>query len=116
MHKLVILIEPPDDETEFNEMWPEFLHISECMTGLIRETTCRVESVLYGSYKPMLQHELFFDSLSDIQEAMSSPEGRATGELLQRMTGGHMSLFIADHKEDDIANIRRYQQGSADEG
>jgi uncharacterized protein (TIGR02118 family) len=115
MHKLVILIEPPSDETEFNQTWPEFLHISERMPGLIREATSHVESVLYGDYRPMLQHELFFDSLSDIQAAMRSPEGRATGELLQRLTGGNMSLFIADHKEDDLANIRRYQQGNVDE-
>lgn len=110
MHKLVILIENPNDETEFNEMWPEFLHISERMPGLIREATCHVESTIYGDYKPILQHEMFFESLSDIQNAMSSTEGRATGELLQRMTGGHMTLYIADHKEDNIENIRRYQQ------
>lgn len=115
MHKLVILIENPNDETEFNEMWPEFLHISERMPGLIREATCHVESTIYGDYKPILQHEMFFESLSDIQNAMSSTEGRATGELLQRMTGGHMTLYIADHKEDNIENIRRYQQESGGE-
>jgi uncharacterized protein (TIGR02118 family) len=110
MHKLVILIEQLADEAQFDEMWPEFLHISERMPGLVREATCRVDSVLYGELKPVLQHELFFESVMDIHKAMSSPEGNAAGSLLQRMTGGRMNLYIADHKEDALENIRRFQQ------
>ena len=116
MHKLVILIDQLDDEARFDEMWPEFLHISERMPGLIREATCRVENILYGAHQPALLHELFFESLEDIQKALSSDEGRSAGELLQRMTGGRMSLFIADHKEDEIDNIRRFQQEKTDDG
>jgi uncharacterized protein (TIGR02118 family) len=115
MHKLVILIDQLDDEDQFDEMWPEFLHISERMPGLMREATCRVENILYGAHQPALLHELFFESLEDIQMALSSDEGRSAGELLQRMTGGRMSLFIADHKEDEIENIRRFQQEKTDE-
>jgi len=116
MHKLVILIDQLDDEAQFDEMWPEFLHVSERMPGLKREATCRVENILYGAHQPALLHELFFESLEDIQKALSSDEGRSAGELLQRMTGGRMSLFIADHKEDEIENIRRFQQEKTDEG
>ncbi len=115
MHKLVILIDQLDDEDQFDEMWPEFLHVSERMPGLMREATCRVENILYGAHQPALLHELFFESLEDIQKALSSDEGRSAGELLQRMTGGRMSLFIADHKEDEIENIRRFQQEKTDE-
>ena len=109
MHKLVIMVEQLQDEAHFDEMWPEFLHVSERMPGLIKEATCRVESTSYGDFQPALLHELFFESVADIREAMSSPEGRAAGELLQQMTGGNMSLIISDHKEDAIENIRRYQ-------
>ena len=116
MHKLVILIDQLDDEAQFDEMWPEFLHISERMPGLKREATCRVENNLYGVHQPALLHELFFESLEDVHKALSSNEGRTAGELLQRMTGGRMSLFIADHKEDEIDNIRRFQQDKTDEG
>jgi uncharacterized protein (TIGR02118 family) len=115
MHKLVILIEQLENDAQFDEMWPEFLHISERMPGLKKEATSRVESILYGNYQPTFMHEIFFDSLNDLHEAMSSPEGRIAGELLQRMTNGRMSLFIVDHKEDDIGNIRGYQQNESDE-
>ena len=109
MHKLVILVEHLSDETAFDELWPQFLSHSERMPGLKREATSHIDQPLYGRYQPALIHELFFDSLAALQEAMSSPQGRSAGELLQRMTGGRMSLLIADHKEDDLENIRRYR-------
>jgi uncharacterized protein (TIGR02118 family) len=114
MHKLIILVEQLEDEAQFDEMWPECLHALERMPGLVREATCRVDSVLYGELKPMLQHELFFESVIDIHNAMSSPEGKTAGGMLQRMTGGRMNLFIADHKEDDIENIRRFNHDDND--
>ncbi len=114
MHKLVIMVEELLDESQFDEMWPEFLHVSERMPGLIMEATCHVESTLYGDYRPTFVHELYFNSIEDIRNAMSSQEGRTAGELLQRMTGGRMSLIIADHKEDKIENIRRYQRSDND--
>jgi uncharacterized protein (TIGR02118 family) len=114
MHKLVIMVEQLPDEAQFDELWPEFLHIAERMPGLKIEATCRVESTLYGNYHPTLVHELYFDSVEDIKNAMKSPECRNAGELLQRMTGGRMSLIIADHKEDQIENIRRYQRNEND--
>lgn len=116
MHKLIILIEQLEDEARFDEMWPEFLHVSERMPGLVREATCRVDSVLFGGLKPMLQHELFFESVTDIHKAMSSQEGKTAGGMLQHMTGGRMNLFIADHKEDNIENIRRYKPAADDDG
>ncbi|MFN2211761.1 MAG: EthD family reductase [Anaerolineales bacterium] len=114
MYKLVILIEELPDPEQFDEMWPEFLHVSERMPGLIKEATCRVDSTLYGSYQPTLLHELFFNSIDDIQHAMSSLEGQEAGGLLQQITGGKMSLIIADHKEDDLENIRRYRENHAE--
>ncbi|UCE00592.1 MAG: EthD family reductase [Chloroflexota bacterium] len=109
MHKLVIMIEEIPNEAQFDETWPEFLHVSERMPGLVKEATCRVESSLYGSVRPILVHELYFDSLDELRAAMSSPEGRSTGELLQQMTAGRINLFIADHKEDLIENIQSFQ-------
>jgi uncharacterized protein (TIGR02118 family) len=114
MHKLVILVEPPPDQAFFDEAWPQFLNVSERMPGLLREATCHVEYVLFGDCRPTLMHELFFDSLDAIHQAMSSAEGRAAGEILQRMSSGRLTLLIADHKEDDLENIRKYRDQSDD--
>ena len=112
MHKLVILIEALDDWVSFEDKWPEFLHISEEMPGLRREATSRVERVLYGGQSYVQMHELYFDTLQDMEKALASPQGRAAGQLLQQITGGRVVLFYADHKEDDLANIHKYKQNS----
>jgi len=110
MYKLVILIEPPQDIELFEAQWPEFLHLSEAMPGLAREATSRVDHFLYGRVPYAQMHELFFVSAAAAQEALASPVGQAAGRLLQQISAGRMALFFADHKEDDLANIRRYKQ------
>jgi len=107
MHKLVILIEPPDDWAAFDDSWPQFLHYAEGMPGLRREASSRVDAFLYGERTYALMHELFFESLEEAQQAMASPEGRQAGRVLQAMSRGRMALFFADHKEDDMENIKR---------
>ena len=109
MHKLVILIEPPYDWAAFDEGWPEFLHHAESMPGLRREATSRVDAFMYGDRPFALMHELFFDNPEAAQQAMGSPEGRQAGKVLQVLSGGRMALFFADHKEDDMDNIRKLQ-------
>jgi uncharacterized protein (TIGR02118 family) len=116
MHKLVILIEEVENWRDFENLWPEFLHQAEEMPGLRREATSHVEEFIFGA-KPVVQvHELFFDSLEAAQQAMVSPSGRAAGRLLQQMTRGNLTLFFAEHKEDELENIRKYKEGRADEG
>ncbi len=109
MVKLVILIEPLDDWDGFTTGWPEFLHHAEAMPGLRREASSQVDNHLFGSYKVSWMHELFFDSLQDAQRAMAAPAGQAAGRLLQQLTGGRMTLYFADHKEDDLDNIHHYR-------
>jgi uncharacterized protein (TIGR02118 family) len=109
MHKLVILIEPLDDWDAFEEAWPAFLHLVETMPALRREAISRVDAFLYGVTPYTQMHELFFENLKSAQESMASEQGRAAGKLLQAMTGGRMTLFFADHKEDDLDNIQKYK-------
>jgi uncharacterized protein (TIGR02118 family) len=116
MHKLVILIEEVENWRDFENLWPEFLHQAEKMPGLRREATSQVEEFIYGA-KPLVQvHELFFDSLEAAQQAMISQPGRAAGRLLQQMTRGNLTLFFAEHKEDELENIRKYKEAKPDEG
>lgn len=109
MYKLVIMVRPLDDWAAFDEAWPQFLHLAESMPGLRREATSRVDSVLYGDAPVAFVHELFFDSLEAARQAMGSPEGSAAGRLLQVMTHGLVTLYLADHKEDDLENILKYK-------
>jgi len=79
------------------------------MPGLRREATSRVDAMVYGQVPVALMHELFFDNQASAQQAMTSLHGRQAGKVLQQITQGKMTLFFADHKEDEMENIRRYQ-------
>lgn len=108
MYKLVILIEEAQTP-EFEASWPQFLHLVEQMPGLRREVTSRVSHILYGAVRCSMIHELYFDTLSDLQEAMATPLGNQAGQLLQAITRGKMALLIGDHHADELENIRRHQ-------
>jgi uncharacterized protein (TIGR02118 family) len=105
MHKLVMLIEIQEDEPAFNDEWPLFLFLSRRMPGLRREITSRMEKVLFGSTTYSLMHELVFDSLDSLKEAMNSEEGRLAGTQLQKMAHGRLVLMITDHTEESLSPL-----------
>ncbi len=107
MYKLVILVEDLEDRALFDRGWPEFLRYAEAMPGLRRESTSQVAHVLYGLKPIALIHELFFEDRRAAHEALDSPAGRNAGQTLQAITGGRMTLLLADHLEDSIENIVR---------
>jgi hypothetical protein len=109
MYKLVILVEGTGDLT-FDDKWPQFLHQIEQIPGLIRESTSRVDRVLYGDIHITMIHELYFASLEALQHGMASPTGQEAGRLLQEMTAGRVTLLFADHKQDELENIRKYKK------
>jgi len=113
MHKLIILIEPPDDLLFFEKYWPFFLKQAEKMPGLVKEATIRVGKTVFGNFEISMIHELYFESLEDLQYAMGSSIGQAAGHLLQKITQGRMTLLAAEHREDHIENIRKYQKDDA---
>lgn len=114
MYKLIILIQPPEDQERFERRWPEFLAVAERMPGLLREVTSRVDRVLSGEFPVHMVHELYFDSLKSAAKAMGSPEGEEAGRVLQDITLGAVTLLLADHKQDELSNIRRHRQTKAD--
>lgn len=116
MYKLVILVEAQENWDHFEEHWPEFLHLVETLPGLSREATSRVDIFLYGSKTYAHMHELFFTSRAEAEKALSSPNGQAAGALLQQISNGKMTLFFADHREDDLANIRKHKRASGGVG
>lgn len=115
MYKLIILIQAQENSAGFNERWPDFLAQAERMPGLLRETTSRVDRVLHGDAAIEMVHELYFDSLKTAANAMASLEGERAGQVLQEITGGKVTLLLADHSQDELSNIRRHQQLDADQ-
>lgn len=113
MHKLIILVDPPENEMQFETLWPEFISLSARIPGLRRETTSRVTFQMFGKHSFSLIHELYFDNPAAAREALNSPLGVQAGQTLQRITSGHVTLLLADHLEDDPT---RYAPPPAVEG
>jgi hypothetical protein len=110
MYKLMILIEPAANGSTLDEGWPEFLRQAERMPGLLREASVLVRRALAGRYEIAQVHELFFETAEALYQAMASPPGQEAGQILQRITAGQMTLLIAEHREDQIENIRKYRE------
>lgn len=108
MHKLIIIVESTTTP-DFHVFWPRFLHAAENMPGLRRESTSRVNQVLFGDLQCALIHELYFDSYPALQSGLASEPGKQAGQILQEMTGGRVRLLVADHSEDNLENIRKYR-------
>ena len=115
MYKLIILISPEAEGPAFDDQWPQFLHQAESMPGLLREATIRVQHSLYGDLAASMLHELFFESQDALYKALASPQGQAAGQILQRITDGYVTLLVAEHKEDQIENLRKYRQPEAED-
>ena len=113
MYKLIILIESATTPG-FHDFWPRFLHAAENIPGLRRESTSRINQVLFGDVQYALIHELYFDTLPALQAGLASPSGKEAGSLLQDMTGGKVKLLIADHSQDDMENIRKFRKREQD--
>lgn len=115
MNKLIILIEPVADWLNFEQEWPKFLEKAEKMPGLVRETTSPIHHKIVGKFSVSMVHELYFESMSTLKEAMNSPEGKAAGEVLQNITQGNVTLLFADHLEDEMKNIETYQKSTSND-
>jgi hypothetical protein len=113
MYKLMILIEPEIDQEAFFEGWPRFLEHAENLPGLVRLVTAPVHGHLVGTFRPLMVHELIFESQEGLENALSSEEGVAAGETLQAITGGAVTLLVAAHLEDSGDNLRTYRTKKA---
>ncbi len=116
MYKLVILIESIQDPEKFEELWPRFLLWAEQMPGLRRETTSHIDHTLFGKYAAAQIHELYFDDRRAAEEALASPMGTKAGQMLQVLTDGRLTLYLAAHHEDEMENIQkaREKQGAGE--
>ena len=105
MHKLIILL--PGTEG-LPEDWHVFLRQAELLPDLRREATSHVLHHLFGDADYSIIHELFFDDLPSLEKALSSELGVRAAQTLHKITSGHVSLLVADHKEDALENIRKF--------
>jgi uncharacterized protein (TIGR02118 family) len=103
MHKLVVLIRRPPDPEALERAWSEsFVPLAERMPGLRRVTVGRTVGGPTRAPSVMLVHELYFDDLPALRQALLSPQGQDAGRALMESAGEHSELLFAEHLEMDL--------------
>jgi uncharacterized protein (TIGR02118 family) len=102
VHKLMILFKSSEDSLALETQWSEeFVARAEQMPGLRRVSVSRVVGGPGGMIDLHLLHELFFDDLDALKAALASQEGQEAGRALMGFAGEHISVYFAQHLEED---------------
>jgi len=102
MHKLMLIFRRLGDTLKMEERWSqEFVPLAEKMPGLRRIAVSRIKERPDGLVDTHMIHELFFDDLQAARTAMVSAEGQAAGRALMSFASGRVSLYLAEHREDE---------------
>ena len=102
MHKLMLIFRRLGDTIKMEERWSQaFVPLAEKMPGLRRIAVSRIKERADGLIDTHMVHELYFDDLEALHDAMLSAEGQAAGRALMSFASGRVSLYLAEHLEDD---------------
>jgi uncharacterized protein (TIGR02118 family) len=96
--KLIALYTQPENEAEFDRHYFDIhLPLAEKMPGLARMEVAKFKTNLMGGNSPYyLIAELYFDSVADLNAAMSSPEGRAAAKDVMSFAAKNVTMLVAE--------------------
>jgi uncharacterized protein (TIGR02118 family) len=102
MHKLMLVFKRLGDTLALEERWSqEFVPLAEKMPGLRRIAIARIVERPDGLVDTHMVHELYFDDLESLRRAMVSDEGQAAGQALMSFASGRVTMYLAEHLEDE---------------
>ena len=97
MVKLVAIYKKPENVEEFDKYYFE-VHskLADKMPGLIKIEVAKITSAVIGEAPHHLITEMYFNSKTDLDFALASPEGRAAGKDLMSFAAKYVSLFTTE--------------------
>lgn len=97
MVKLIAIYKKPEDTAAFDRHYNE-VHapLAAKMPGLIKLEVNRVYGGPMGESNLHLIAEMYFETKEALNEALSSPEGRAAGKDLMGFAGKLVSMHFAE--------------------
>ena len=102
MHKLMVVFKSSDESLKLETEWStEFVARAERMPGLRRVSVSRIVGGPGASLELHLIHELYFDDLDSLKEALASEQGQEAGRALMAFGGENVSVYFAQHLEED---------------
>lgn len=97
MVKLIAVYRHPEDVEAFERHYREVhVPLARKMPHLERLEVSRVYDAPGGSHDVYLIAEMIFPSRQALDEALSSPEGKAAGKDLMTFAKGIVSLYMAE--------------------
>ena len=101
MYKLVALFTHPADPDAFDEGFNIYLPLTDALPGLRKVIVSHAHGGPEGATPFYLMHELIFDDLLSVREAMASPPGLSAARQLWAFAADNVSLFFAEHQEEE---------------
>jgi uncharacterized protein (TIGR02118 family) len=96
--KLIALYSEPEDRAAFDQAYFEtHVPLAEKLPGLARMEVVKVKSNLMGGSAPYYMiAELYFDSVEDLNAAMSSPQGKEAGKNLMSFAAKNVTMLVSE--------------------
>ena len=97
MMKLTVLYGHPENPEAFDEHYADtHAPLAEKIPEVRRFEAGRVASIDESQPPYHLIAELWFDSLEQLQESMSSPEGQAAADDIPNFATGGATMFVSE--------------------
>ncbi len=97
MARVLVLYNQPADKAAFDAYYHQkHIPLAKTLPGLRGMTLSAGAPVAIAGTAPYLVAELTFDSLADVQAALSSPEGQATAADVANYAHSGATILIVD--------------------
>lgn len=102
MVKLVAIYKQPEDQKSFDKYYFEkHIPINNQMPGLLDVKVTRFIGTPMGTTPDLyLQADMYFESMETLQNAMKSPEGKASAKDVWSFAKNLVSMYIAEEVTD----------------
>ncbi|CAN5564882.1 EthD family reductase [soil metagenome] len=98
MVKLIALYKTPADKEGFDEKYfKEHVPLVEKMPGLVKTEIAKLKGL--GESKYYMQAEMYFNDMDSLNEAMASPEGKASARQLMTFAKEIVEMHIGNITE-----------------
>lgn len=99
MVKLVALYKTPSDTAEFEKHYFEtHMPLVQKMPGLIKSEVTKLSGLGGQDSKFYMMAEMYFESSDKMNEAMASPEGKASAKDLMSFAKDYVVMMIGEVK------------------
>jgi uncharacterized protein (TIGR02118 family) len=99
MIKLIALYKKPDDEELFNKHYYEkHIPLVEKIPGLLKTEISKLKSLPGTESEYYLMAEMYYDNMDSFNEAMATPEGKASARDIVNFAKNKVDFFIGEVK------------------